>query len=111
MATHEIAHSWTGNEVTCENWNNFWLNEGFTVYVERNVSGLLYGEDFSKVNAYLGNISMYNAMLEYGLNHSYSSLYPDVGEDKPDNSFSTIPYEKGFQLLTYLEWIVGEVDM
>lgn len=59
VATHEIAHSWTGNEVTCENWSNLWLNEGFTVFEERKVSGEIHGKDFSLVNAYLGNISMY----------------------------------------------------
>jgi leukotriene-A4 hydrolase len=35
VAIHEIAHSWTGNEVTCENWSNMWMNEGFTVFEER----------------------------------------------------------------------------
>lgn len=35
VAIHEIAHSWTGNLVTCQNWTNFWLNEGFTVFLER----------------------------------------------------------------------------
>lgn len=39
VATHEICHSWTGNDVTCENWSNMWLNEGFTTYEERYVSG------------------------------------------------------------------------
>jgi len=46
---------------------------------------------------------MYGDMLEYGLNNTYASLYPVVGDDKPDNSFSEIPYEKGFQLLYYIE--------
>ena len=41
VATHEIAHSWTGNDVTCINWSNMWLNEGFTVYIERHVSATL----------------------------------------------------------------------
>ena len=40
-AQHEIMHSWTGNLVTNKNWENFWLNEGFTVYGERQVSKLL----------------------------------------------------------------------
>jgi leukotriene-A4 hydrolase len=38
VAIHEMAHSWTGNTVTCRDWENFWLNEGFTVWVERAVS-------------------------------------------------------------------------
>lgn len=59
VATHEMAHSWTGNEITCRNWENFWLNEGFTVFVERHVSGEIHGVDFSKVSALLGNTSMY----------------------------------------------------
>lgn len=59
VATHEMAHSWTGNEVTCRNWESFFLNEGFTVFIERHVSGEIHGEDFAKVAAFLGNTSMY----------------------------------------------------
>ena len=103
MATHEIAHSWTGNQVTCENWSNFWLNEGFTVFIERKVSAILHGEDFSKVNAFLGNISMVSDMMGYGMQSNYSSLYPNVSGVLPDDSFSEIPYEKGFQLLYHME--------
>ena len=51
VATHEMAHSWTGNTVTCKNWESFWLNEGFTVFIERKVSGQLYGADFALVEA------------------------------------------------------------
>ncbi len=35
VVIHEIAHSWTGNLVTCENWRNLWINEGLTVFLER----------------------------------------------------------------------------
>lgn len=111
IATHEIAHSWTGNEVTTENWSNFWLNEGFTTFEERKISAQIHGKDFSLVNAYLGNISMYQDMEKMGLNNSYSSLYPVIKDDKPDNSFTVIPYEKGYQLLYYLETLLGEDHM
>ena len=111
VATHEIAHSWTGNDVTCENWSHLWLNEGFTVFEERKVSAKLHGEDFSKVNAFLGNISAYSAMEGYGLDDSYSSLYPVINGGAPDEAFSTIPYEKGFQLLHYLESLIGADHM
>ena len=39
VIAHEIAHSWTGNLVTNKNFEHFWLNEGFTVFVERKISG------------------------------------------------------------------------
>mmetsp|Transcript_14735 Transcript_14735/g.2440 ORF Transcript_14735/g.2440 Transcript_14735/m.2440 type:complete len:106 (+) Transcript_14735:643-960(+) len=37
VVAHEIAHSWTGNLVTNASWEHFWLNEGFTVFVERKI--------------------------------------------------------------------------
>ena len=41
VIAHEIAHSWTGNLVTNKNFEHFWLNEGFTVFVERKILGLM----------------------------------------------------------------------
>jgi len=108
VATHEIAHSWTGNDVTCSNWENFWINEGFTVFEERKVSGKLHGKDFAQVEALLGNVSMFTDMKNYGLTNVFSSLHPTLDGAAPDDAFSTIPYDKGFQLLYYLESLVGE---
>lgn len=96
VATHEIAHSWTGNDVTCQNWEHFWLNEGFTVFEERKVSGRLHGREFAQVEALLGNTSMYEAMTAYGMDNVFSSLHPTLKGANPDDSFSTVPYEKGF---------------
>ena len=102
VATHEMAHSWTGNEVTCRDWESFWLNEGFTVFIERHVSGEIHGADFAQVEALLGNTSLWGDMLGFGLDSTYSSLHPVLRGDNPDNSFSEVPYEKGFQFLYYL---------
>lgn len=88
VATHEIAHSWTGNTVTCQNWESFWLNEGFTVFLERKVSGELFGEDFALVEAQLGNTSLWGDMVAFGLETTYSSIHPVLAGDNPDNSFS-----------------------
>ncbi|HEX8548087.1 MAG TPA: M1 family aminopeptidase [Cytophagaceae bacterium] len=38
LVSHELAHSWFGNLVTCGSWKDIWLNEGLTSYV----SGLIY---------------------------------------------------------------------
>lgn len=94
-----------------------WLNEGFTVFEERKVTAKIHGSDDVRLEAaYLGNISMTNDMLGYGLDSNYSSLHPELGgefnnltsADLPDNSFSEVPYEKGFQFLYYIETILGE---
>jgi leukotriene-A4 hydrolase len=37
VVAHEIAHSWTGNLVTNASWEHFWLNEGWTVWLERRI--------------------------------------------------------------------------
>merc|ERR1719350_1205815 len=55
VIAHEIAHSWTGNLVTNSNFEHFWLNEGFTVFTERKIAGLMEGETsrhFSAINGW-----------------------------------------------------------
>ena len=96
VAIHEIGHSWTGNEVTCRDWSNFWLNEGFTVFIERKVSAAAFGPVFPVIDSQLGNVSAWLDMLGYGLNDSYSSLYPIMSGRDPAGSSSEVPYEKGF---------------
>ena len=45
LIAHELAHSWSGNLVTNATWRDFWLNEGFTTYLERRIVEDLYGAD------------------------------------------------------------------
>jgi len=103
-----MAHSWTGNTVTMADWENFWLNEGFTMFLERKAIATLRSKDFAMVDAYIGAQSCYEDQQAYGLWNSYSALHPNIGKDTPDNSFSLVPYEKGFQFLHYIESVVGD---
>jgi len=54
VVAHEIAHSWFGNLVTTVNWEHFWLNEGFTVFLERKIVGRLHGDKMQHFSALLG---------------------------------------------------------
>ena len=44
LVIHELAHSWFGNQVTCNSWPSFWLNEAFAVFVERKVAKKFLGD-------------------------------------------------------------------
>jgi leukotriene-A4 hydrolase len=46
VLAHEISHSWTGNMVTNKNYEHFWLNEGWTMYLERKILGSMKGEPY-----------------------------------------------------------------
>jgi aminopeptidase N len=52
VIAHEIAHSWTGNLVTNHTWEHFWLNEGWTVWLERKIIAKVKGNvDYLKLSA------------------------------------------------------------
>ncbi|HZX02612.1 M1 family metallopeptidase [Kribbella sp.] len=47
VIAHELAHSWSGNLVTQDSWDDIWLNEGFTSYVENRIVEAVYGTEFA----------------------------------------------------------------
>ncbi|TDD16633.1 M1 family peptidase [Kribbella turkmenica] len=47
VVAHELAHSWSGNLVTQDSWDDIWLNEGFTSYVENRIVEAVYGTEFA----------------------------------------------------------------
>jgi leukotriene-A4 hydrolase len=59
---HSICHSWFGNGVTTNNWEDLWINEGFTVLCERRVTDQLYGYNFALTEALIGNYSLVSAI-------------------------------------------------
>ena len=88
---HELTHSWFGNDVGCQNWDNLWLNEGLNTFMERKVTTALRGINYTKVQYYIGNNSLFLDMEDYGLDNPYSSLFSDIGEADPEDSFSLLP--------------------
>ncbi|GMH36402.1 hypothetical protein BSKO_04270 [Bryopsis sp. KO-2023] len=109
---HEIAHSWTGNLVTSATWDHFWLNEGFTVFLERKILGRVFDESVLQMHAASGKLAMAETVRLKGEDHPHTKLVLDLSEgDDPDNAYSKIAYEKGFHFLYYLQGLVGGAEI
>jgi leukotriene-A4 hydrolase len=78
VIAHEICHSWTGNLVTNADWKDFWLNEGFTMFLQRKIIELVYGEDMALLEASVGNKDLRDDIKTFGPTNTYTSLYPDI---------------------------------
>lgn len=107
VVAHEIAHSWTGNLVTASSNEHFWLNEGFTMFLERKILASIHGEAFRHFDAKLGLADLREAVEHFGAASELTKLVPDLKSTDPDDCFSTVPYEKGHSLLFTLEQLVG----
>ena len=106
VVAHEIAHSWTGNLVTNRTWEHFWLNEGWTIWLERKIMARMKKNDAFLDFSAIGGWKDLKDDIEL-LPADFTSLIPKLGDNDPDDAFSSVPYEKGFNLLYALEQKVG----
>jgi hypothetical protein len=105
LVAHELAHSWSGNLVTNATWRDFWLNEGFTVYLERRIVEAVYGVERARVEAVLGLQELRDEFTR--LPPSDQVLHIDLSGRDPDEGMTQVPYEKGALFLTELEHTFG----
>jgi aminopeptidase N len=106
---HELAHSWSGNLVTSATWNDFWLNEGFTTYLERRQMEALYGERRARMEDAIGYEYLTETIADAraaGLPQD-SLLKLDLAGRDPDEGTTDVAYEKGRWFLGYLETRFG----
>lgn len=105
LLAHELAHSWSGNLVSNATWRDFWLNEGFTVYLERRIMEAVYGKARADAEAVLGRRSLDREMA--GLPKPDQVLHIDLTARQPLDGLTDVPYEKGALFLKHLESVYG----
>ena len=108
VIAHELSHSWSGNLVSNASWEHFWLNEGWTTYLERRIQWEVHGgEAWRDFSAIIGWKALSDSVAQFGEEHEFTKLIVDLKGQDPDDAFSSIPYEKGFVFLYTLEKMLG----
>lgn len=101
LISHELTHQWFGDYVTCKDWGNIWLNEGFATF----------GETVWTENHFPKEQSEYQRWTDARHWFASSSLYnkPIVRYDFDDSSeFDGNAYNKGGWVLQMLRHQLGE---
>jgi len=111
LIAHELAHSWSGNLVTNATWNDFWLNEGFTVYFEMRIMEALYGKEYANMLASIGRQDLAEQLESFHDKPEATHLKLDLKGKNPDDGMNSIAYDKGYLFLRTLEETVGRYKM
>jgi leukotriene-A4 hydrolase len=109
VIAHELAHSWSGNLVTNRTWNDFWLNEGFTVYFEQRIMESIYGKEVADILALIEFDELKDELIRIKKsdNPEDSKLHLALEGRNPDDGMTDIAYVKGAFFLKTLENEVG----
>ncbi len=103
LVSHELAHSWFGDLVTCKNWSNLWLNEGFATFMEAAYREKVYGRA-----DYLRKIKedARQFIIDDTISKNRHGLFNTKA--KPNDSlFDITTYQKGGAVIHTLREVVG----
>ncbi|MBI1784319.1 M1 family metallopeptidase, partial [Candidatus Sumerlaeota bacterium] len=100
LISHELAHQWFGDYVTCKDWSHIWLNEGFATYYALLYDGHKNGRDSM----------LYGLWKNAGRLIAENQSVPIVNKDYTDamENFGTNGYEKGGWVLHMLRAQLGD---
>ncbi len=113
VIAHELAHSWSGNLVTNRTWNDFWLNEGFTVYFEHRIMEEIADSEYVEMLALIEFGELKNELKQFKKDNRLSDthLKLDLKNRNPGDALTQVAYIKGAFFLKTLEKAVGREKM
>jgi aminopeptidase N len=98
LVAHELAHQWFGDYVTCGNWQDIWINEGFASYMEYVAAQELLGQEAA-------DGWMDNAMSIAMSKTTGSVFVPESDVEDPYRLFDyALSYKKGAILLHMIRY-------
>uniref|UniRef100_A0A1L8DPI2 Aminopeptidase n=1 Tax=Nyssomyia neivai TaxID=330878 RepID=A0A1L8DPI2_9DIPT len=107
VISHELAHMWFGNLITCKWWNDVWLNEGFASYIEyKGLSVISENEGWQIDEQFL--IEDLHSVLELDSKVASHAITQDATTpDEITALFDAIAYNKGASVIRMMESFVG----
>lgn len=99
VIAHELTHQWFGDKITCRDWENIWLNEGFASYGEA-----VYAEF---VGGQAGYQTYINGFMTQARNARGSIYVQDISSINSIFSYGR-SYAKGATVLHMLRGVVGD---
>ncbi len=103
LISHELAHQWWGNRITCKSWNHFWLNEALVTYMSAAYNEYRFGQ-----YNYNADINTYYSVYEdiKSRNKDRSLIYEDWSNPTRDDR--NLIYFKGAYVLHLLRDALGD---
>lgn len=118
LVSHELAHQWFGDYVTCNSWEHLWLNEGWASFAEclwNEHKAASMGDNPSAKrgrDAYLKSVLGYMRQMRLRSRSSLPSAIPMASKryNDPDAVFTKPddPYAKGASILHMLRERLGD---
>jgi aminopeptidase N len=102
IVAHELAHQWFGDLLTCRDWSNLWLNEGFASYFDPLFVEHDKGEDAFRL-AMAADLAAY-----LGSDRQYRRPIVETRYDDAWQMFDGVTYSKGACVLHALRGLVGD---
>ncbi len=103
LVAHELAHQWWGDYLTCRNWSELWLNEGFATYFES-----LYERHMDGDDAYRIDMMKNQARAKRSSSNDRPNAMVETFIDPNSRGRSNAVYVKGSSVLYMLHHQLGE---
>ena len=103
VVAHEYFHNWTGNRITCRDWFQLCLKEGFTVFRDQSFSADMRGEAVQRIKDV-------KALRARQFSEDQGPMAHPVRPDsylKIDNFYTATIYEKGAEVIRMLKTLIG----
>jgi len=103
LICHELTHQWFGDYVTCKDWSQAWLNEGFATYL-----ALLYMERYKGKDEFLVDVQKHKEVYLKEYFNDYGRPVVEHHYKDPAELFDRHLYQKAALILRYFNFYLGD---